>query len=169
MSVTFAPEITSTVDDRTFEIVCEDATVICERTGYSNAYAEAQAHSLICDIDLCDEYGAEVREVFADGQPVPVNVANRNAMDVLAVLGYPIDLEEPDLYGEATADDFLARVTLAAAMEPEGGLTEVAFKGAGGATWIDCARRDGYLVEVLAELRTLAEACRRQGARIVWG
>ncbi len=174
MSVTFAAETTSAADARQFELTCSTGAVLGTWTGYANAYAEAQAHGLLCTDDLCQGYGADVDEVHADGEPVPVNVNNRNAITILTALGYPVELEDPELLGEADAADFLARVDLADALAPVSpAIEEVAYQdgntGRPGAQVVECGRREGYLQDVLPALRALAVACQAAGLRVTWG
>jgi len=169
MSITFAAMDTNDVDTRVFAVTCEVDGNLGEFVGYANAYVEAQAHDLICTSDLCRGYGADVDEVFADGDPVPVNVANRNAIDLLSALGYPVDLDDPDMFGDEDAAAFLGRVEVALALAPaDNGLVEVTWS-TGGAVNIDCARRPGYLQGRLSDLRDLALACQRSGQRVMWG
>lgn len=171
MSVTFAAEVTTTADTRVFAVKCDDGQTIGEYVGYTLAYGEAQAHSLVCGNDMCQGYGADLFEIFADGQPVPVNAANRNAQDILAVLGYTVIVDgDAELFGDSDADAFLGRVELALGLTPaDEGLTEIVYQEDGGATFVDCARHAGYLQEKLADLRALALACKATHARIVWG
>lgn len=173
MSVTFSPEITGAADTRTFRLTCSKGDVLGDWTGYSNAYAEAQAHGLLCDGTLCQGYGADLDEVGAEPS---VNVCNRNAADLLTVLGYPVDLEAPELCGDADAADFAARVTLAAAMEPDGTLTEIVVTGVeflpgvvAAGTYVSAGREASYLTDRLAELQALAAWCVENGRRVVWG
>jgi hypothetical protein len=171
MSITFAAEITGTDDARVFEVRCDDGSMIGEFVGYANAYGEAQAHALVCTLSLCQGYGADMDEVFADDAPVPVNVHNANAVVLLDALGYapaehdasdPFDV--PDLAGDAGAADFLGRVELALGLAP----VDAGRPATQDARWLTGARRPGYLQDRLAELRNLALACQRSGARVTW-
>lgn len=151
MSVTFSPEFASATDDRTFALICEASggeETVFETVGYSDAYFEAQAHGLTCE--TCAGYGAEVREINAEPS---MNLANRNAMDVLALLGYVVDLEDPDLCGTAEPADFLARITLARGMQPDGPAVYI----------------DSYLMDRLADLWEVATYAAEHGRRITWG
>lgn len=163
MSVTF----TAPVDQVTlvYRLTCDDRTVLGEYAGYQNAYLEAQVHALVCTQDLCQGYGAEVDQVIPEGDPVPLNVSNRNAMDILAALGFQVLTEDgPNLEGEEDAGTFLARVDIALALAPvDPGLVEVVV---GNAT--DCGREPGYLQDRLLALRELALACQRAGLPVIW-
>jgi hypothetical protein len=164
MSVTFAPEATGP-DTRVFAVTCSDGQPVGEFVGYSLAYAEAQAHGLVCGDYLCQGYGADVVEQYADGEPVPVNVTNANAVAVLGALGYTVDAEWTNLCGDADADAFLGRVELALAIAPaDEGVRVLTVEN-----YTDCGRAAGYVQARLAELRALALACRTAGARVVWG
>jgi hypothetical protein len=183
MSVTFAAELAADAADmRVFTVACDtDGQVIGEFTGYANAYGQAQAHGLLCT-GLCAEYGADVDEVHAAGDPVPVNVSSRNAVDLLVVLGYDVALRPaPDavlglaevtagLEGEADAEAFLGRVELALGLGvDDAALPAVQWRGEnGGARHTDCGRAAGYLAGRLLQLRELALACRARGVRVVW-
>ena len=170
MSVTFTAEDTSTVDARLYRVTCESGADLGEYTGYGNAYAEARAHGLLCTEDLCQGYGADVDRVYPAGEPTSINVCNRNGVDVLRALGYVVDLVEPELCGSADAEAFLGRVELALGVGVnDAALPEIAWRGDGGATYVDGARRQGYLSERLTQLRELALACRARGLRVTWG
>lgn len=118
-----------------------------------------------------------VNGVIENGADEAVNVSNANAGHLLGVLGYEVDWS--DLYGEATAEDFMGRVLIAQAVNPtdEGvpsrELTPVEktaslFAGFGAATVIDCGRSYGYTEGRLAELRELAQLAAEQGVSIAW-
>jgi hypothetical protein len=185
MSVTFSPEL-SAVDTAQFELICDNGEQIGDIwTGTANAHREADAHALVCTYLLCQQYGAEVRELHADGDPVPVNVHNRNAQDLLAALGY---LREPledgvgvlggpvyDMSGDDNARAFLDRVELALGVNRpvDAGLPEITYRAGTadrpGTTVVDFGRAPGHLTMRLEELRELASRCLAKNLRVTWG
>jgi hypothetical protein len=102
-----------------------------------------------------------------------LNVANGNAVDLLQLLGLPV---EP--WGEAPAEDFLGRVLMAQALlnvatDDEHGRPAV-FDEQGdlfGVTvpTVWCGRRPGYLAEKLAELHQIATWAHQFNAAVQWG
>jgi hypothetical protein len=186
MSVTFSAEDNSPADTTQWELYCDasgtDIRLGDVWTGYRNAAAEADAHGLLCG--ACEGYGAQLREVHADGAPVPLNVNNRNAHDLLAALGYlgePLDdaaglLGGPvyDLCGADDARAFRDRVELALGVTrpADAGLPALTYRGgtpaAPGATVYDCGREPGYLTGRLEQLRELASRCVAAGVRVTW-
>lgn len=113
-----------------------------------------------------------------------VNVSNVNAVRLLAVLGYELDVEEGAV-GRDDADAFLGRVLVALAVEPYDEGVEMhqltvdecaaspvlAAFGAGrldGPAVYDCGRRKGYTQERLKSLQRLATYCRDVGALVAW-
>jgi hypothetical protein len=86
-----------------------------------------------------------------------VNISNANARRVLESLGFTDEAASAELSGATSAEDFLGRVLLALAIEPEDpGVPITQYQDA---PWlIDCGRRVGYLQAVLDNLRDLAEA-----------
>lgn len=116
-----------------------------------------------------------INGVIENGADEAVNVSNANAGHLLGVLGYEVDWS--DLYGEATAEDFMGRVLVAQAVNPvDAGvpareLTSVektASLFAGFDTVIDCGRRAGYTDGRLTELRELAQLAAERGVSIAW-
>lgn len=174
MSVTFAAEITSAADTRQFDVVCEDGQIIGRYTGYSLAYGESQAHSLVCTNDLCQGYGADVDEVHDADNPQVVNMNNRNAMDVLRAVGLLPNAD--DLCGAMDARQFVDLIGTALAVGvrdaalPTIDATGIGFLGAEFAgRSIDFGREAGYITGKLRALLTLGEECLRLGVRVTWG
>ncbi|MFI5496616.1 hypothetical protein [Actinoplanes sp. NPDC051859] len=184
MSVTFAAELPDGTDNRTFLIVCDSTTApLAHIVGYAEAEVEAQAHGLLCN--RCADYGAEIREEFAEGDPVPVNVANANAVELLQLLGFDLDLQDaavsplgdplPEMVGAIAARLFLDRVdvALSGALDVNDcGTTPLTYRlgdtDRTGAIVHDFGRRPGYLTDRLRQLRDLALACEARGLRVVW-
>lgn len=174
MSVTFAAAITADADTRVFAVTCSDGGKIGEFVGYGLAYAEAQAHGLLCADDLCQDYGADVDQIHSDLDPEGVNMNNRNAMDVLRALGLLPDAD--DLCGAMEARKFVDLVGAALAVGvhdpalPTIDATGIGFMGADFAgRSVDFGREGGYITEKLRALLTLGEACVRLGAEVTWG
>ena len=90
-----------------------------------------------------------------------VNMSNSNAHRVALTLG--IDLEEWGWAGEMDAQEFLGRVLLALALEPEDAGIPPHEVPTGGPRLIECGRREGYLQERLGHLHDLAQHAIRVG------
>ncbi|MFD9047753.1 hypothetical protein, partial [Streptomyces zaomyceticus] len=84
---------------------------------------------------------------FAGFEGESVNMANANAARVLDVLGFD------ELCGEVGARDFLGRVLMALALEPEDAGRPSSVEG----RVVDCGRPVGYVQARLEELRVLGE------------
>ncbi len=170
MSVTFTAEIDPTAV-RSFRLSCEDGTDIGLYSGYSNAYSEAAAHGLVCLHSLCQQYGADIDEIT----DVPsMNVTNANAYPILAALGYTVDLEEPELIGDADASDMLARIDIALALAPvDPGTDTLEYQDGDtdrpAAIVTEYGRPAGYTQTKLRELRTIAVYCISGSRKVVWG
>ena len=173
MSVTFAAEMPA-ADTRQFDVTCEDGQLIGRYTGYSLAYSEAQAHSLVCTNGLCQGYGADVEDVHDADTPQGVNMNSRNAMDVLRAIGLLSDVD--DLCGAMEARQFIDLIGTALAVGvrdaalPTIDATGIGFMGAEFAgRSIDFGREAGYITGRLRELLALGEECLRLGVRVTWG
>lgn len=143
MSVTFRPNLPISRCDA------------CGGAGFTGDY------NLGTDVDcaLCGGTGAG-----RDAAP-EVNLANVNAADLLAALGYDAD----DLYGEAEAEDFLGRVLLRIGLPADEPVPTVETRGALGARFVSRGRPEGALQGYCERLVAVAEAARRAGAVVTWG
>ena len=170
MSITFFAEMPA-VDVRLFRVSCEQGGPIGDFPN-DEAYGQAELHKLVCTDSLCRDYGADVDEIETAATPLPVNMATRNAVDVLRTLGLaPAIGEEP--CGEMDAHAFLILITFAIEIGvTDSGLVDIDMAGGGafegGYRNIDCGRVPGYLTGHLTELADLARKCITSGARVVW-
>lgn len=150
-----------------------DARVWPSATTYARIDSE---HAAACLSDSCGD-GGVIEEVYAM-EMEPVWVDQYTAPFVLETLGYAVP-EDGDMWGSATAADFLGRVLLAEAISPtdEGTPARRALPGEqvgpflaveGGAVLHDGGRPAGYLQDVLRRLRALAEVARTHELRITW-
>lgn len=72
--------------------------------------------------------------------------------------------------GSMPAQDFLGRVLVAQAVNPaDAGVPARVMPSEGGATMIDCGRREGYSEDRLGQLHELAEFAVSRGRTIQWG
>lgn len=102
------------------------------------------------------EWNTDVIRPLPAAEELEVNMSNSNAARVCASLG--IDLEAEGWCGGMPAEDFLGRVLLALAIEPEDAGVPVTVDSAPGrGTFVDCGRAEGYLQERLGQLRELAD------------
>lgn len=157
MSITFHPAIDDTDPEPIYKLMCGD-TELSRVVGYSPAYLDASAHGLLCTEFLCAGYGASVEAIHPAGQE-PVNMANRNANDVLIVLGIEEDC------GTLDAALMLDRIDTALAI----GFADAAMPTLALGQRVECGRDPGYIADRLAQIRTLALACHEAGKAITWG
>lgn len=103
-----------------------------------------------------------------EGQVPTVNLSNRNAADVLGMLGCTHD-GEPEMVGACSADDFEGRVLTALALVPvDAGVPAYETASAGGATVLECGRRPGYHQDILGRLHELATWSRARQRTVYW-
>lgn len=109
-----------------------------------------------------DDMPAEI--LFMEEDLMVINMHVGGAAKVLAALGLRPDGEE--MLGECTAQDFLGRVLVALAVEPEdAGMPSYESSP----NWFECARPEGYVQRHLENLRKLAEFCIENGMLVAWG
>ena len=174
MSVTFAPAIDPDAPVVWF-LECADGVRRDERTGsYTEVAGRIEPHTLTCEDEDCRIYGPSL-DIVGDGSPA-VNMTNVNARLVLDALGLPFE----DGTGALDAEDFWGRVLMALAIAPEdAGMPRhqlVAGDVAplfgevreGGATFIECGRREGYLQDKLRELVEVARWASTVGREVTW-
>jgi len=173
MSVTFSTAIDPTVPVVWF-VECADGLRRDPWEGpWELASERVEAHPFGCINEDCREYGASLWTLRDDPE---VNVSNANARLLLEALGLPFE----DGSGSLDADDFLGRVLTALAVAPEdagvpvhqmvpGESTIFGPVVEGGATFIDCGRRPGYLQERLLQLEEVATHSLLAGRKVSWG
>jgi hypothetical protein len=166
MSVTISPATHEFPQD--WGVTCygsDEPVWIGGAADYQGALALRASHLEECS--ECIAYGCytSARPI---GYEVPeINMANRNAADLLACLG----VQGEDWYcGSMQASDFHARLTLAL------GLVHTVDEGiAPGPTatilgqGYDCGRAPGYLEERLLRLVPVAEFALEHGVEVSWG
>ena len=108
MSVTFTIEANPT---GAYVADCYDTGTHLSADSYDGILLEIAAHKLTCE--LCAAYGLYSRAVM-DVDDEGVNLANANALMVLAILGYD------DLAGSDTAENFVGRALVALAEDRDG-------------------------------------------------
>ncbi len=158
MSVTFFVEQTPSG----YQVTCECGELKSNMfNNVEHAYSELNDNrfNYLCGNHMCD-----VLYAFVDVQYVAnldVNVSNINARRLLGTLGFDTE----DLSGSSEGDDFVGRVLLALALEPEDeGVPIVEQQG-----FVDCGRPHGYLQARLGELQTLGEYAFNNSLQIHWG
>lgn len=161
MSITIDIDAVATGE---FRVTCpanEDAPV---GTFNSREAAEAAVtvHAAVCED--CNAYGnwpTPVLDIETDG----VNMANGNAVLIFAALGI-----EFDWAGSMPGAEFLGHVLIALGMpRDDSGVEPVEWRGAGGATHVDCGVRAGYVGQRLGQLADLATEAARLGRDVTWG
>lgn len=100
-----------------------------------------------------------------------VNCSSANGRAILDLLGYAYDRNDP--YGDDAPDEFLAKVRragmrVANVSGADEGVASSQGRGAKGARWIDCGRREGYFAERLPELEAVARQAKQHGGRVCW-
>lgn len=173
MSVTFAAQSDRQVTSYTVKCYCDESVGIV-----MNSAAEIEALFTNWDsspvlfencktVEVCVQCRPIVKENNGTENIPMSNFANTNAAEILTTLGYEVS---PDLCGYDSAESFLGRVLIADAVLPVSAerLTEVS-KVEGQATMVYCGREEGYMQNVLDELRTLAELAAEGDFVISWG
>lgn len=163
MSVTISPATHSFPQDWGITCYATDTPVwIGGAADYNAAMTLRASHLEECS--ECIAYGCytSARPI---GYEVPeVNMANRNAADVLATLG----VQGEEWYcGSMQASDFHARVTLALGLVHTVDAELVPVRTA--PNQIDCGRPAGYLEERLLRLVPVAEFALEHGVEVSWG
>lgn len=134
--------------------------------------AELDAHGKTGHLAVCgDEWCAASRMFIHTIQvdPAPdVNVTTTNAIHLLGLLGIAVEEGEHPM-GSMAADDFLGRVLMAQAVNPaDAGVPARTLPSEGGATVINCGRREGYSEDRLQQLHELAEFAVSRGRTVQW-
>ena len=95
-----------------------------------------------------------------------VNVANRNARELLTIIG----LDSEDLWGSLDASDFLSRCMLAMVEERDDSVVSdmVYCQHPSGPRFIDMGRPAGYLTEKLGLLADVATVALQAGRAVMW-
>lgn len=117
-------------------------------------------------VDFYARWGPEGNEQFGEA----VNCSNANAGALLDLIGYS---SAWPIGGDDDPDEFLAKVRRAkvrvdntsgadAGIEPSSG------RGARGARWVDCGRREGYFAERLPDLEAVGRQAKKHGGRVCW-
>lgn len=156
MSVTFAVA----VPVEHYTLTCS-----CGAASYGPFDTSAEAYALLaagsrpsCGDEYCFAYQPSVNAVSASPE---LNMANSNAREVLAVLGFA----DEDLCGSADGDDLLGRILMAQAINP----SDPGRPAVGEGNYIDCGRSVGYIDTRLDELKAIAEFAREASAEVYWG
>ncbi len=119
----------------------------------------------------------EFREVDNWPQPVlwqlesdlDLNVSNANAYALLERLGY--EVTDDGIIGDTTPDDMLGRAMVGNVGRDDSGTDPVETPGewfGGGATMIDCGRRDGYFEDRMTALVALATEAQTRQVMVMW-
>lgn len=178
MSVTFHVDTTPT---GSFEVHCGCRYDSGEAQGTFASYEAADAWMGTyraapyplpgCSDDTCLAYLPMIQPVFEHADAPSVNMANGNAVEVLRALGLvEVETGEVDFCGALPAEDFLGRILLALALEPiSAERPSMQMLGEGnGATVVLSGRREGYMQERLADLRSVAAYAQERGLDVIW-
>jgi len=158
MSVTFTIESNPT---GAFVIEC-DEVVVAQADSYEGIMVERAAHMLVCKD--CQHYGCYTQAAMDVSGDLDVNMANGNARMMLVRLG----LDDKDLCGTATAEQFLGAVMLAGALADDSAVADVETTVPGGPRWIECGTPEGYISGRLEALAALGTEAARLGRDIIW-
>lgn len=130
-------------------------------TGRVAAIDTAAQHTLDCT-ECAEQGGAYTWPIHTID---PVQMANGNASEVLAILGYPAD----ELAGSAQAQDLAGRALVARAMlDTSPARQSETVSTPGRATIISMGREAGYLNRRVDEILTLAEEAGKAGVDVHW-
>lgn len=123
----------------------------------------------VCSDDFCVYGLMSIQAVESDPAP-SMRVSDTNAMHLLGLLGLPSEPDESgSLAGSTSAEDFLGRVLLAQAINPEdAGVPVTTEVGQGGATMMRMGRHPGYSDDRLVCLRELADFAVGRGRDVQW-
>lgn len=178
MSVTFHPSQSPVIGYR-FE--CHCGVVGAEFETVEGAYQfldiyKADPYRLDgCTDDLCADY-PQITNVYADAHHEGLNLNNENAADVLRVLGLIEPGQDPALFnpevqwvGELPASDFLGRVMVALAIEPESAEKITHDAPGPGARMIMFGREAGYIQRTLSQLADVADWAAKHERTMCWG
>lgn len=167
MSVTISPATHEFPQD--WGITCYadgEGTWIGGAADYRSALALRAEHLEHCT--ECVAYGCYTSSRTVGFDVPEVNMANRNAQDMLVLLGIAV---EDGLCGGMAAEDFQGRVLVARALAHtvDQALVPITYAEDGGAEYTDCGREAGYLAERLEQLATVAEFAVEHGVEVTWG
>jgi hypothetical protein len=157
MTVSFAP-VEALPVAWSIRCACSNTTSLTEFGDRESAVAAL--NTIICEDEFCAAYPPLVIAVHAEVAPY-LNVSNRNAGDLLTLLGYG---QNEDLCGSTSAADLLGRVLIAVAVEPADAGRPSTTSG----NLIDCGRPAAYFEDRLAELRTVCEWAEARGVGVAW-
>jgi hypothetical protein len=168
VSITFHPALDES-DITGYQITCWE-----EDHQHDTVYATYDEASLAY-LDLVAADHATLGDcliviVWADGLgDQELNLANRNACDLLEVLGLTDDDDDEFPWcGSIEADDLLGRILIADAIAPDPELPSYTIVGQGGGVNVDLGRPAGYLHTKLNLLAELARWCKDHGREVVW-
>lgn len=97
-----------------------------------------------------------------------LNVSNRNAVRLLALLGYDRETCE-DNCGSDDAEAFLGRVLVALSLVDVSTADRVGTPGHWEGRIYEGGHYPGYFQDRLEELEEVAQAARRRGTEVTWG
>lgn len=165
MPVTFFP----VTGDVLTQVACSCGDVkaptlfVSHREAYKAVYETCEVARPTCDDEYCNAYPS-VSFVPVDSIP-EVNVSNRNAEEILDILGYQVgETFSERCAGTVTADDFIGRVMVASGLMLSDPGVPVTQQG----QIVSCGRSEGYLNERFEELLTVAEYAVANGFDITW-
>lgn len=159
MTVTFSP-VEAAPTAWTVQCACGDTAGTTVFTDYGVAVAART--TVVCADAFCASHTPYVNAVYADLAPT-LNVSNRNAVDLLTLLGLNLDADD-DLCGSIDASDLLGRVLIAVAVEPADAGRPSTTTG----IMVDCGRPENYFEDRLDQLRTICGWAAERGVGIAW-
>lgn len=137
---------------------------VVRATSYDAALSACDEHKSGCA--LCDQFGIYVHSIM-DVEGGEVNLANTNAIMMFNVLG--IEIDDYDLAGSMSGDEFLGHVLTALATDrDDSGVSDLVEPNDGGATMIHCGLPAGYWNDRLNALHDLAQEASKLGRNVVW-
>ena len=171
MSVTFSIQSDREVESYVVSCDCvESSSVVFDSLKKAEQFVYRWSKNPVpfqgCTDSVCLEYAPIVTFIDGTEDAPTVNVSNMNASDILEVLGY----EDEDLSGSDSGESFLGRILMAVAVAPISAerITETHESEHFGVVTM-CGRVEGYVQNVLNELRSVADAAVKNNMVVVWG
>jgi hypothetical protein len=164
MSITFHPELHSS-DVIGEQIICFDSdsghtpgVTFPTRLAAIKAYRDG-----VDDGTMSSDCCAIVAMLSVDLDRCAVNLSNRNAADLLRMLGFVEADGGTPFHGTVDPEDLRGRILLARALAADDGTPAIC-----DGRLLVAGRPPGYFTQAFTRLELLADECRKLGRSVVW-